>query len=298
MNEAVFKTTVMGGFNKSDVLAFIDKQDAQFKAREKDLAARIDALGAGLKNETQRTEQLTARVAELEKLLDEEKTKNEELTKELEEASVETGEVKKGLNDELSSRDEKIERLKGEVYQLRQISKDAEIKAANATRHSEETEEKLRLIDKTQDQIGRAMLEAQKTADNIMNAAKGEAAELLDKAKKDADELTENAEVHVRKINGEAQDKLNGLLLSAADYKNQVSEARREAERFFGSVDTAFASMNASAESILNKYKDIFNKPEETGEEAETPAQDEKAPKEAAAVKFDFSAADDDSIED
>ncbi len=128
MNEAVFKTTVMGGFSKSDVLAFVDKQDSQFKEREKDLLGRINKLEADLRNETGRGAALDSKVKGLEAELEIEKNKCFGVEKQLQEANLEVGQAKTALNAEISNRDEEIDKLKQEVARLSRCLETAESK--------------------------------------------------------------------------------------------------------------------------------------------------------------------------
>jgi len=288
MNEAVFKTTVMGGFNKGEVLAFIDKQDAQFKGREKEFISRIDTLSTGLKNETQRGAQLTERVAELESQLESEKAKYDETAKALQAANDEAGQAKSGVTGEIERRNAEITRLRSMISELTGKVGEAEAKAASAAGRAEELQNKLELIDKTEDQIGRAMLEAQKTADKIVDSAKAESEELLSKARKEAEDLVAEAKKQVRKIDGDAQEKLDAMLSSVADYNKLITGSRTDAAEFFATVDSVFASMQSNAGGILNKFSSAF-KPDDN---QIAPDDAGIAMNAAAAMKFDFSADD------
>jgi len=285
MNEAVFKTTVMGGFNKSDVLAFIDKQDAQFKEREKDLASRVDSLDTGLKNETQRSAQLSERVAELENQLEAEKNKCAQLIQSSQESRVEAARVKIGLEEEIERRDAETVKLKEEACELARKANEAQARQAEAEARAKMLEDKLNLIDKTEDQIGRAMLEAQQTADKIVTSANVDAGNIIAKASEEAENLTAQAIEHIKEINAEAQEKLDVLLNSASDYKKRVTDSRAETTEFFETLDSVFTSMQNDAEDVLNKFTGAF-KPQE---KETIPEPEEEARKEAAAVKFDFS---------
>lgn len=320
MNEAVFKTTVMGGFSKSDVLAFIDKQDTQFKQREKDLLSRVDGLSAGLKNETQRSAQLAKQVAELESQLESEKERCVAALKKSQESSLETVEAKNNLGSEVERRDAEIDKLRLEACELSRRVNEAEGKAEEEANENRQLVEKLELIDKTQDQIGRALLEAQQTADKIVGSAKEEAASMLEKAQTEAGETLEQAKLKADALKAEAQERFDALLGGVADYKKRVSGARADTVEFFRVADSMFASMQENADDVFKKFSDAFKVEDEpggdsceaetgSGEEAEEPEAEacvendcgaeaddqaqtaaQTAEKEAAAVKFDFSA--------
>lgn len=287
MNEAVFKTTVMGGFNKSEVLAFIDKQDEQYKEREKDLAARIDSLSTGLKNETRHSEELTKKVSELEEALSAEAGKNTELIEKLQAANIAANDSENSYSKNIEERDTEIKKLRFEVERQKTLQKSAEEKAEQAAAYAGELENKLALIDKTQEQIGRALLEAQQTADKIINTAQDDSNSILDKAKSDADILISEAREKVSRINHEAETRLVELLSSVSDYKARVTNTRENISNFFGAVDSVFESMLNNSEDILKTYQNAFN-PEA---EANIPVAD-ATENEAATVKFDFSSND------
>lgn len=280
MNEAVFKTTVMGGFNKSDVLAFIDKQDKRFREREKDLSARIDSLSTSLKSETQRADELKKQVEQLEVMLQEERSKSVDALEKLHAIGLEVKKANADYTSDLESRDAEIEKLKSEIEDLRILKEKAEDKAENAAAYAAKLEDKLALIDKTQEQIGRALLEAQQTADNIVGTAKEQANEILNNAHKEAADLIDEAHQTADRIKGEAKEKLDELLSGVEDYKNRVITARADAAKFFEAIDSVFESMEANSEDILDKFGKAF-KIEET---ADTIGKEE-----AAVLKFDFS---------
>lgn len=289
MNEAVFKTTVMGGFNKSDVLAFIDKQDSQFKEREKDLCERINKLNGDLSAETEKNKKSESRIKELEDELQKQQEKNAAEAKRSNEVVLEAESLKNELSRTQSQRDAETSHLRRQVIELTQSAQNAKGEAEKARQHADECEEKLRLIDKTEDQIGRALLEAQQAADKIVNAAKDEAAQITEKAHIEADSVIENAHTRVKDMFNQSREKLDILLLGVEDYKKRIDETRGDVRSFFASVDSIFASMKETACETAEKFTNAFGICDET-ETAEL--QDEVAACET--VKFDFSSKDKD----
>lgn len=295
MNEALFKTTVMGGFNKGDVLAFVDKQDAQFKAREKELVTRTSKLESDLKAESERSAGLEAKVKELEAALESERSKCSDSLKRTQEAIVETARQKNEYTAEISSRDLEIDKLRQEVLNLTHSLDAAQAQANEARIRAERSEDKLHLIDKTEDQIGRALLEAQQTADHIVNAAKSEASDIAEKAKKEAEEAKENASNRVRLIFCEAKEKLCVLLRGVEDYKRRIEDTRSDVRSFFTSVDTIFASMQNTADEVAEKFAGVF-KPDDFTEQKSDDAEMEAAASDK--VRFDFTKAEEEAADE
>lgn len=323
MNEALFKTTVMGGFSKSEVLSFIDKQDKQFKDREKDLLAQIAALNKNLGDETKRSSQLAGKVSELGKELEAEKASHEKTKSSLADADDTLNRAKEEVTAEINKRNERIEALTMRINQMTTKEQLAETRSADADKRAEEAENKLKLIDKTEDQIGRALLEAQKTADAIKESAKKEAEDILARAHGEADELITSSNEKIRCVKDEAKTKLDNVLLKVGEFKSESENVHAKAADFMSFVEDQFNEIEANAQDILNKYKDAFNyDPEEAeltvanvinafggcceGEDSETQETeesgetqkcdikdteetDEAAKEEAAAIKFDFS---------
>lgn len=287
MNEVLFKTTVMGGFNKSDVLAFIDKQDSQFKTREKELVTRINKLENDLKAETEHGAQLADKIKGLEENLEAERSKCSDSLKRTQEANVEAARVKSDYSSKMMDRDLEIDKLRQEVLTLTHKLEAAQDEACGAVSRAEASEEKLRLIDKTEDQIGRALLEAQKTADNIVNTAKKDAQEIIDKARADADDVTDKARDRVKLIFCDAKDKFCILLSGVEDYKKRIEQTHDDVRSFFSSVDTIFSSMQNTAGEVAEKFAGTFK----TGNiEYEVKAETEnQAAASGNKPKFDFS---------
>jgi cell division septum initiation protein DivIVA len=275
MNEALFKTTVMGGFNKSDVLAFIDRQDRQSKDREKELLARVDALSKDLKNEVMCTEQLKKRVAELESQLQEEKNKQEETIRKLQDENFTAAEIKADLSSEIEKREAEIDKVRLDSNELAHKLNEAEKKAADEEERADTIAKKLSLIDKTEDQIGRAVLEAQKTADNIVSSARNEADTLLQKTREETDRIMSVTKEHVSNIKADAQEKLDVLMLGVAEYEKRVSDARTGTADFFRAVDSMFTSLQNNADEILTDFTDIFKKDDAVETSAEISSEED-----------------------
>jgi cell division septum initiation protein DivIVA len=317
MNEAVFKTTVMGGFNKSDVLAFVDKQDAQFKGREKDLIARINKLNTDIKTETDRGNELESKIKELESKgkelkaqLESEKSRHIEALKQLQEASLVAGQAKLSLSGEVSFRDAEIDKLRQQVTTLARNVEVAEAKTADASARAEAYEKKLELIDKTEDQIGRAMLESQQMADKIVGVAKSEAAETIKAARDAAETTATQAQETVSRLFCEAREKLDVLLCGIVDYKKCIEETRGNVRGFFASVDSIFSSMQNAATDTVQKFTDDFKieadiktQPENVAEKEASAAENEgsdeteSSAEAETAMKFDFSAVKNDTVD-
>lgn len=284
MNEALFKTTMMGGFNKSDVLAFIDKQDKQFKDREKDLLSQIDTLKKNLGSETQHSSQLAEQVAALETALEEEKLKTSETAKNLQDADDTLNRARDEVTIEIRNRDEKIAALCETVKELN-------IQINDATAREAEAERKLTFIKETEEQISQSLLEAQKSASLIISNARTEAQSMLDDSRSEADRLLEQTNSEIEAKRSQMQAKLNETLDKVATFKSEAVSAEKEAAEFMERILTAYKTIEAGADELINTYTDSFKiniAEEDINEEFSSPAKEE-----AAAVKFDFSGSSD-----
>lgn len=280
MNEALFKTTMMGGFNKSDVLAFIDKQDKQFKDREKDLLSQIEALNKSLKAETQHSSQLAEQTAALKTALEDEKTKATETEKNLQDADDTLNRARDEVTIEIRNRDEKIAALSENVTELNTKVEEAEARAAEAER-------KLSYIKVTEEQISLSLLEAQKNASLIISNARAEAQAVLDDSKSAAEKLMEKTNSDIEEKRCEMKAKLSETLDKVAAFKEEAASAQKQAADFMVRIETAYSTIENSANEIIDTYKDSFKLTpceEDITEDAAEPYKEE-----AAAVKFDFS---------
>lgn len=290
MNEAFFKTTVMGGFNKNEVLDFIDKQDKQFKEREKDLTARNASLERELKEKDKKNGELSKRIEELEGMLQAERDQNADAIEKLHSIGIEAKRANDDFTSDLEKRDAEIASLKEENQRLDEQVKNTVEKSEHTASYASDLENKLAMIDKTQDQIGRALLEAQQTADKIVDTAREKSREIIDKANKDSNSIITKANENVGKINHEAGERLSKLLSFVADYKSRVESTRGEVGVFFETVDAAFESMLVNSQDMLDKYSNAFSQSDANDTDEIDNAENENPEQEAAAVKFDFTA--------
>lgn len=280
MNEALFKTTMMGGFNKSDVLAFIDKQDKQFKDREKDLLSQIETLNKSIRGETQHSSQLVEQVAALKTALEDEKTKASETEKNLQDADDTLNRARDEVTVEIRNRDEKIAALGETVNGLNIKLEDAEARAAEAER-------KLTFIKETEEQISQSLLETQKSASLIISNARTETQSMLNDSRAEAKRLLDKTNSEIESKRSQLQAKLNETLDRVAAFKAEAVTAEKEAEEFMEKISTAYKTIESGADELINTYTDSFKitvSEENINEEFMTPFKEE-----AAAVKFDFS---------
>ncbi len=171
-------------------------------------------------------------------------------------------------------------------------------KTADAVARVEIYEKKMDIIDKTEEQIGRAILESQQMADKIIDAAKKEASEIVKAAQETAETAVAQAKESVSRRFGDAREKLDVLLCGVADYKKRIEETRGNASEFFASVETIFSSMQEAAVDTAEKFKNVF-KTDSDIEDYDNTAENEVAAKSVgdsetagdseSALRFDFS---------
>lgn len=295
MNEGVFKTTVMGGFNKSEVLAFIDRQDSQFKERERELTSQINSLNSSLNNEILENNRLKKQITELNDKLNEEKAKSEEALKKLEELSSIADRAENDAAGEIERRDAEINRLAEKLREAENRAAAAESNAVQAEADRDKYADKLALIDKTQEQIGRAMLEAQQTADKIIENAKYEAESEMEKARVAAQELIDKANERVNEINAEAQEKLNALIDDAVIYKKRIDYAREYTTKFFEAIDSMYVTMQANADDVQNSFSTMSNT--DTSEETDSTGETDSIGETDCTGETDYTVQSDDTAE-
>ncbi|MBQ7700085.1 MAG: hypothetical protein IJT49_07070 [Clostridia bacterium] len=185
----LFRTS-MGGFNKADVMAYLDKQNADFRelTNQKNEAvaakeAEIASLRAQLDDLLNRVEQAEAAAASLKE--------KEELEAKLKEAE-----------DAIAEKDALIEKLQ------------AEAKGASA-----DNERKAGLYDEMSSQLGDILLTANKNADCIIAQAIEKAAEINEKAAAEAEERKRCFEARMSRISAAVK---NNTAAAAENFRGDI----------------------------------------------------------------------------
>lgn len=225
----------MSGFNKSDVTAFIDRQNAEFKKI-------TDSLNNLLGEKDKEIEALKERAERAE-------------TNETETAA---------LDAKIKELEEKISELEFEISELRDENgiKDAELSELREKTSGEasENERKAGLYDDMSSQVGDILITANKSADGIISEANAKAAEISERAASDARELRLSFTARMNEISKDCKD---GAKESAEEYRikmravlNQLRAALTDAVASVDEKSAVLADMADELEKKLNERLD------------------------------------------
>ena len=226
----LFRTS-MGGFNKTDVMAYLDKQNADFRelAKQKD-----DAIAA-------KDEEIASLRAQLDEM-----TKRIQKAEEAEKTSDETDD----LTSKLQAAEAALAEKDAEIEKLRE-----DIEKACA-----ESERKAGLYDDMSSQIGDILLSANKNADTIIAEANAKAAEINEKAAADAEERKRCFEARMSRISAAVKNNTAAAAENfRGDIKAELEMMRKLLEDTVKTVDeksAAFTELADKLEKRLNAELD------------------------------------------
>lgn len=297
----MFKTVAIGGFNKSDVLTYIDKQGAAFKKREEELISLLDRKNAELKEAKDHSQPISQRADELEEKLKTVQEKNAELERQAVQAVKEAESIKQRFDQKNSE----IDKLRHDLMQLRQDENNRAERLVSADQRLDEQKEYISELEsrlanagKNEEQIAKVMLEAQNAADHIVASANEKADKILGDARSEAESLTAATQLKTSDTLKSAADRIADLVAGAEEYRLSVSQAKEQAHTVFESIDRLMDTLAKDAADVAENYADIFsdeiNKPDEEQEPDELEGQEEIQMPEnetesvSGPVKFDF----------
>ncbi len=222
------KTVRVGGFDKKDVLAYVDELNTKIYTLEAELEekkALLDGTEGGGSVDTSKYDELLAsdkaKISELQ-------TSNDSLKLQM-----------KSLEDEIAQKDSEIEALKKQNAELEDQLQEAKNKAATSTGESS-------AID-----LSNVFLEAQKTANTIVTQAKENARKMDEDAKKLANQVVDDANGKASTIVKNADDKASRILSEAED---KSSEMRAAADKIRKQVTEEIAEID---ENVI-KLKEVL----------------------------------------
>lgn len=260
--EGLFKTAV-GGFKKEDVLAYIDRQETEFREKEADYKKQLRQSAEQLdqiKRERDDREQKAAGLAES---LEQATCKNSELEKQLADAQAQAAAVTEETGRDQADREKQAH----EIQSLRQEldRKTDELRAREAA--MAHLQEEGHRAEQSQERISRVLMEAQATADRIVADARRKAAGILSRAQEECNRLVETSDAFHRDV---------------ASLRSAIGVAA-------GRLDGTLLTMEDAADKFRATYCRAFEteKPKETPEQPE----EETADSGASGARFDFSAA-------
>lgn len=177
--EGLFKTA-MNGFRKSDVLTFIDNQEQEFRKNEQALKDKIGDLEKKIEAQKNENDELQSKISALASELKKETEESAEVKQRFT-AVMEQLEV---MKNELSRSDSINSEMRREIaiHKQNSAAKSAEIAEKNA--EIDQLKNTISSISTTQQRISRVMVEAQNTADKIVDTAKEKAMCVICEAEK------------------------------------------------------------------------------------------------------------------
>lgn len=223
--QVVFKTTVVGGFDKNSVMDYIAQTNKQVKNNEDILTKKIEDLHSANKELTAKNQEQINAIEMLRKELSE---KNKEAEK------------NKNIVNELTLT---VETLKDEILRLKKLLDRNEINLNEQIKKNKELTSRVndesikgRKYEESVMQIGTAIMEAQSKADVIILEAKNKIVKMSDEAD------------NILKI---AADKLDEFKVDVATLKNVVQNQ-------IGSLMNKVDSIDDAIETVQNKFVNYF----------------------------------------
>ena len=179
-NNIKMRTSAFGGFNKNDVLAYIDALSRKYKSVESDLNGKISELSASRESLAEQVSDFSARIATL-----------EEACAKANEAAEKTKEEREAARSEASELRRKAVMLEVENNRLKsQIST------------GEKEAEKIR---EEKEKIADAIIDARKNAQLIMNSARDQAVGKIRDAEEEINGLHNKVESFIGDVEGMKQ---------------------------------------------------------------------------------------------
>ena len=223
------KTVSFGGFDKKDVLAYVDELNTKIYTLEAELDEKKALLessdGAGGGADSEKYEQLLAadkaKISELQ-------AGNDSLRLQMQ-----------SMEDELAQKNKEIEALKAQNAELEDQLQEAKNKAATGAGDSSAMD------------LSNVFLEAQKTANTIVTQAKENARKMDEDAKKLANQVVDDANGKASTIVKSADEKASRILSEAED---KTSEMRAAADRIRKQVTEEIAEID---ENVV-KLKEVL----------------------------------------
>lgn len=225
------KTVSFGGFDKKDVLNYVDELNTKIYTLESELEEKKAMLeGAGSAN--------FDGAEKYEELLAADKAKISEL-----QANNDTLKLQlKSSEDEITSKNKEIEALKEKCADLERQLDDAKANAGSGSNDSAAFD------------ISNVFIEAQKSANAIVAQAKENAKKMDEDAKKLANQVVDEANVKAATIVSNANDNARKVL---ADAQDKSAEMRAASDRVKAEVTVELSTIEENV-AKLNEVLEMF----------------------------------------
>lgn len=231
------RTVNFGGFDKKDVLAYVDELNTKIYNLETQLQEKTDALAAyEASGGAAASENFEGKEA-LEKKLEESQKKVEESHVKVSELMASTDSLKLQLTtaeSDAAEKDAQIEQLKNEIEELKQKVSDAEASAAAGGGAAFD--------------MSGLFMEAQKSANAVVAQAKEAAKKMEQDAKDLQDQILEDANNQAAKIVGDAN----------AEAKTTTENAKAQADAMIKNAQEQEGVILAKSQGLRDAARDEF----------------------------------------
>lgn len=218
--QVIFKTNIFGGFDKKEVLGYIDSVTSKAAAAEEELAARIaemTAAGAELSIQISGFEE---KIVTLEKQLETERAGIEQLSESFERTAHEL-------------REQKESAVKKEI-----ALKMAEQRTEKLIEHNRELEEKVKNYDEATRNVGAVLIEGDRSARKIVESAIGKVAQIEETVRESGSAAGEDLELFRREI---------------SDMRSDILETMNSLVAKLDRIDRAASEMGLNLETSLEE---------------------------------------------
>lgn len=256
IKNVVFRSAV-GGYNKADVNSYLIKLSEDFARKEKELRERLEAAEKSAPKVEEKLSELTSAFdAERAELIAEIESMKSERTESADDASRRNGELSSRLEEkelEAAGLAAEIKALREENDRLKGMNRQSESKAPP---EYEETLKKARMYEKTSANIGDVIISANRTADEIIAAAKENARIIYESSEKAAIERKRELEEISKRILSGIYDKFKSAALENRETIRHVSEFSRT--RLEEALSEIGETERLAAERLEDKEKELW----------------------------------------
>ena len=250
------RTVNFGGFDKKDVLAYVDELNTKIYNLETQLGEKTDALAAYEANGGAAVSENFEGKEALEKKLEESQKKVEESHAKVSELMASTDSLKLQLTtaeSDAAEKDAQIEQLKNEIEELKQKVSDAEASAAAGGGAAFD--------------MSGLFMEAQKSANAVVTQAKEAAKKMEQDAKDLQDQILEDANNQAAKIVSDANEEAKTTTENAKAQADEMIKNAQEQEGVIlaksqGLRDTArdeFTDIDINVQKIAGLLNELLN---------------------------------------
>jgi chromosome segregation ATPase len=252
MMEGIFKTAV-NGFKKSDVLTYVDKQETQYRLSEHELKNTISSISSSLAQVKLENNVLSTKTGDLKLVNDKLSADKALLERNKDEIFAELKRSGRALEESKAL----IAELRAEINGLYQNIDNKKITIAELEGNAELLREELSKTNKSRERIGKVLLEAQKTADVIIENAATEAERIINDAKGRLLPLLKRSEDFKEQLSG-LRGGLNAFVAQSGEIINDIEKTVVNAKNNFSLSLDASDGIGGYREHVESEYMGIF----------------------------------------